>query len=137
MATIITERLTAYLLIGGEAGVDFTINASYDQRDPYAVRLAFPVNTPEGDALTWIFGRQLLDDGLAAPTGDGDVHVWPCGPDLVMLELCASAGMAQIALSARQLRAFLFLSYAEVPPGYESGYIEIDQLLHDLMGGRA
>ena len=134
MATIITERFTAYLLVGREAGLDFTITASYDQRDPYAVRLTFPVNTPEGSPLTWIFGRQLFDDGLAGPAGDGDVHVWPCGPDLVMLELCASTRLAQIALSARQVRAFLFLSYAEVPPGYETAYVEIDQLLHDLMG---
>ena len=134
MSTLITERLTAYLIIGREAGLDFTITASYDQRDPYAVRLVFPVNTEEGYPLTWVFGRQLLDDGLEGPTGDGDVHVWPCGPDLVMLELCAAAGSALSALPARQLRTFLFLSYAEVPPGYESGFVEIDRLLHDLMG---
>jgi hypothetical protein len=132
MSTIITERLTAYLIIGREAGLDFTVTASYDQRDPYAVRLSFPVNTQDGYPLTWIFGRQLLDEGLAAPAGEGDVHVWPCGPDLVMLELRSEDGFAQIALAARQLRAFLFLSYAEIPPGYESGYIEIDRLLHDL-----
>ena len=134
MSTIITERLTAYLIIGREAGLDFTITASYDQRDPYAVRLAFPVNTEGGHPLTWIFGRQLLDEGLEGPTGQGDVHVWPCGPDLVFMELRAASGHAQIALSARQLRAFLFLSYAEVPPGYETAYVEIDRLLHDLMG---
>jgi hypothetical protein len=134
MSTIITERLTAYLVIGRETGLDFTITASYDQRDPYAVRLTFPVNTPDGYPLTWVFGRQLIDEGLAGPTGDGDVHLWPCGPDLVMLELRSAGGFAQIALSVRQLRSFLFLSYAEIPPGYESAYVEIDQLLHDLMG---
>jgi hypothetical protein len=134
MSTIITERLTAYLVIGRETGLDFTITASYDQRDPYAVRLTFPVNTPDGYPLTWVFGRQLIDEGLAGPTGDGDVHLWPCGPDLVMLELRSAGGFAQIALAVRQLRSFLFLSYAEIPPGYESAYVEIDRLLHDLMG---
>jgi hypothetical protein len=134
MSTIITERLTAYLVTGRETGLDFTITASYDQRDPYAVRLTFPVNTPDGYPLTWVFGRQLVDEGLAGPTGDGDVHIWPCGPDLVMLELRSAGGFAQIALSVRQLRSFLFLSYAEIPPGYESAYVEIDRLLHDLMG---
>ena len=132
MATIITERLTAYLIIGREAGVDFTITASYDQRDPYAVRLSFPVNTQDGYPLSWIFGRQLLDEGLAGPAGEGDVHLWPCGPDLVMLELRSESGSAQLALAARQVRAFLFLSYAEVPPGYESGCVEIDRLLQAL-----
>jgi hypothetical protein len=131
MSTI-TERLTAYLIIGQEAGLDFTITASYDVRDPYAVRLDFPVVGPDGHLLNWVFGRALLDEGMSGPAGEGDVHVWPCGPDLVMLELCAEAGSALMALPARQLRAFLFLSYAEVPPGYESDYIEIDQLLHDL-----
>jgi Streptomyces sporulation and cell division protein, SsgA len=133
MSTI-TERLTAYLIIGQETGLDFTITAGYDVHDPYAVRLDFPVVGPDGHLLSWVFGRALLDEGMSRPAGEGDVHVWPCGPDLVMLELCAEAGSALIALPARQLRAFLFLSYAEVPPGYESGYIEIDQLLHDLMG---
>ena len=131
MSTI-TERLTAYLIIGQEAGLDFTITASYDERDPYAVRLDFPVLGPDGHLLNWVFGRALLDEGLSGPAGEGDVHVWPCGPDLVMLELCAEAGSALMALPARQVRAFLFLSYAEVPPGYEGDYIEIDQLLHDL-----
>jgi hypothetical protein len=131
MSTI-TERLTAYLIIGQEAGLDFTITASYDTRDPYAVRLDFPVLGPDGHLLNWIFGRALLDEGMSGPAGEGDVHVWPCGPDLIMLELCAEAGSALMALPARQVRAFLFLSYAEVPPGYEGDYIEIDQLLHDL-----
>lgn len=133
MSTI-TERLTAYLIIGEEAGLDFTITASYDERDPYAVRLDFPVVGPDGHLLSWIFGRALLDEGLSGPAGDGDVHVWPCGPDLVMLELCSEAGSALMALPIRQVRAFLFLSYAEVPPGYESGYIDVDQMLHHLMG---
>jgi hypothetical protein len=133
MSTV-TERLTAYLIIGQETGLDFTINAGYDERDPYAVRLDFPVLGPDGHLLSWIFARALLDEGLTGPAGEGDVHVWPAGPDLLMLELCGEAGSALMALSARQVRAFLFLSYAEVPPGYESGYLEMDQLLHDLMG---
>jgi len=134
MSTIITERLTAYLIIGQETGADFTVNASYDEHDPYAVRLDFPVLDPEGNLLTWVFSRALLDEGLAAPTGDGDVHVWPCGSDLVMLELRSDVGAARIALVVRQVRAFLFLSYAEVPPGFESDYVEIDRLVHDLLG---
>lgn len=133
MSTIITERLTAYLVIGEAPGIDFTVTASYDGRDPYAVRLDFPVFSPDGHLLTWVFGRALLDEGLVTPTGDGDVRLWPSGPDLLMLELRSESGAARIGLSARQVRAFLFLSYAEVPPGYESEYVEIDQLVHDLL----
>jgi hypothetical protein len=50
----------------------------------------------------------------------------------VMLELRSESGSAQLALAARQVRAFLYLSYAEVPPGYESGCVEIDRLLQAL-----
>jgi len=47
---------------------------SYDPADPFAVRV--DINGRERD-LTWIFGRDLLSDGLRSmvPIGDGDVQV--------------------------------------------------------------
>ena len=34
-----------------------------------------------GGPVRWTFGRDLLSGGLCEPTGDGDVHVWPCVND--------------------------------------------------------
>jgi hypothetical protein len=136
----VTQQLTAYLIVGLDTCLEFPAAAEYDKNDPYAVRLSFPAAhhpaapAQAADVPSWTFGRELLDDGLREPAGDGDVHVWPCGPDLVMIELRSEAGSALLAVAARELRTFLFLSYAEVPPGYEGGYLELDRLLHDLMG---
>ncbi|HEX4790405.1 MAG TPA: SsgA family sporulation/cell division regulator [Actinospica sp.] len=151
MSSPVTRKLTAQLLIDLDACLDFPVTAGYDVHDPYAVRFAFPPlhrpgapgpNTDDEDdadddvatTLSWTFGRELLADGLHKPTGEGDVQVWPCGPDLVMVEFRAEAGSMLLAVPARELRTFLFLSYAEVPPGYETRYLELDRLLHDLMG---
>ena len=135
MSSPVTTRLTAHLIVGLDACLDFTLTASYDGHDPYAVRLGFPSRGPHADpGPSWTFGRQLIADGLHEATGDGDVHIWPCGFDLVMVELRSNAGSALIAVPARGLRTFLFMSYAEVPPGYESRHLQIDTLLHDLMG---
>lgn len=164
MSSPISKQLTAYLIIGLDTCVELAVTAVYDKNDPYAVRLVFPdaiVTAVDADAdaddggfaamvevtaadqprdldaddvLSWTFARELLGDGQREPVGEGDVHVWPCGPDLVMVELRSGIGSALLALAARDLRTFLFLSYAEVPPGYESNYLELDRLLHDLMG---
>lgn len=140
MSSPITEQLTAYLIVGLDSCLEFPVAAGYDEHDPYAVRLSFPAGrhpaapAQDMDVPSWTFGRELLAEGLREPAGDGDVHVWPCGPDLVMIELRSAAGSALLAVDARELRTFLFLSYAEVPPGYESRYLELDRLLHDLMG---
>jgi hypothetical protein len=140
MSSPITKQLTAYLVVGFESCLEFPVTAGYDRNDPYAVRLAFPAArhpaapAQDADVPSWTFGRELIADGLHEPAGDGDVHVWPCGPDLVMIELRSDAGSALVAVASRELRMFLFLSYAEVPPGYEGRYLELDRLLHDLMG---
>ena len=142
-STTITKRLTAYLIVGRDVCLEFRMIVSYDWHDPYAIRLDFPLEDEEkergygGDddqPPSWTFGRELIAEGLHEPTGEGDVHVWPFGSDLVMVELRSDAGSALIAVPARELRTFLFLTYAEVPPGYEGRNLEMDRLLHDLMG---
>lgn len=135
MSSPITKELTAYLIPGAGICLEFPVTACYDWSDPYAVRLGFPDAAQGAEAVpSWTFARELLDGGMRGPVGDGDVHVWPCGPDLVMVELRAATGSALVALAARELRTFLFLSYAEVPPGYEGEFLELDRLLHELTG---
>ena len=50
--------------------------------------------------MRWTFGRELLSDGLYEPSGDGDVHVWPCldsdGRAVVIIELCSPDGEALV-----------------------------------------
>ena len=47
----------------------------FDPADPYAVTIVFRTGAQE---VRWTFARELLIAGRFTPTGDGDVHVWPC-----------------------------------------------------------
>ena len=63
--------------------------------------------TADGD-VTWVFGRDLLDDGLIEPAGEGDVTVWPAVEKLAAPSSAAlaSPGSALLQLDAGALRVF-------------------------------
>jgi hypothetical protein len=123
------------LLLG--AGTEVSVQASLTFRadDPYAVHVAF--HTDDGqDDVEWLFARQLLSAGLLAPAGEGDVRIWP-GParsGTVYLELRSPNGHAVFEAQRAALVDFVLRSYVVVPPGCESGYLDLDAeltLLHD------
>ncbi|HET7902244.1 MAG TPA: SsgA family sporulation/cell division regulator [Candidatus Nanopelagicales bacterium] len=109
----------------------------YSEDNPYAVTAVF--RTADGD-VTWVFGRDLLDDGLIEPAGEGDVTVWPAvaaGRAVVCLALASPAGSALLQLDAGRLRAFLDDSYDAVPMGTEGDHLDIDAALAELLGDDA
>ena len=61
--------------------------------------------------VRWTFGRDLLIGGLYEPTGDGDVHVWPCldtdAHSVVMIELCSPDGEALVQARTSDITAFV------------------------------
>ncbi len=102
----------------------------YDPRDPYAVTAVFLT----GDsAVRWTFGRDLLRAGLYEPTGDGDVHVWPCldseGHAVVIIELCSPDGEALVQARSGDLSRFVTRMNKAVAPGSESAHLDIDATL--------
>jgi hypothetical protein len=106
----------------------------YSADHPFAVTTVF--RTADGD-VTWVFGRDLLDDGLIEPSGEGDVTVWPAvhgGRAVVCLALASPAGSALLHLDAGALRAFLDESYDLVPMGEEGEHLDIDAALAELLG---
>ncbi len=106
----------------------------YSPENPYAVTAVF--RTADGD-VTWVFGRDLLDDGLIEPAGEGDVTVWPAvenGRAVVCLALASPAGSALLQLDAGALRVFLDESYELVEMGHESEHLDIDAALAELLG---
>lgn len=106
----------------------------YSPENPYAVTAVF--RTADGD-VTWVFGRDLLDDGLIEPAGEGDVTVWPAvenGRAVVCLALASPAGSALLQLDAGALRVFLDQSYELVEMGHESEHLDIDAALAELLG---
>ena len=118
------------------AGQSMKLDASlgYQPSDPYAVAVTF--RTPGGDVV-WTFARELLARGLAAPAGEGDVHVWPClssdGRAVIIIELRSPDGELLVQAPALEITAFVNQSIALVPEGAESSQFDIDELIGQLL----
>ncbi|WP_206503207.1 SsgA family sporulation/cell division regulator [Streptomyces chrestomyceticus] len=106
----------------------------YDSEDPLAIHVVFPpVASLDGAEVGWTFARDLLADGLREPSGQGDVHIWPCGPDHTMLEFHTADGLAMVQFPARDLRRFLMRSYGVVPLGAEARHLDVEGDLAALL----
>lgn len=124
-------------LVVPRADVALDATLRYDADDPYAVRLGFPT-APGREAVEWMFARQLVADGLIAPTGDGDVRIWPSPDEVtgpVYVELCSPSGRALFTVPREVLTDFARRCDDLVPPGTEADHLdldaELDLLLHD------
>ncbi len=119
-------------------GPDRAVRAdlSYAPTDPYAVRIAF--HTGGNDVVEWTFARSLLTDGVTHPVGDGDVQVWPCknseGGPQVCLSLSSPSGRALFEAPLPALVQFLTQTYALVPTGCESDFVDVGAELATLLG---
>jgi hypothetical protein len=125
---------------------------SYTSADPYAVRMAFDVGTDK--PVEWILARDLLAAALHASEGIGDVRAWPsaasCDPDagivpdastmgvgarhgILNIAMSSPFGQAQFEVSAQAIGTFLERTYRVVPAGQESGYLDFDAELIELL----
>ncbi|MCX6395266.1 MAG: SsgA family sporulation/cell division regulator [Propionibacteriales bacterium] len=117
-------------------GISTPLRASfeYTTADPYAVSILFQ---GEPVPVRWTFARDLLIEGFYEPTGDGDVHVWPClsaeGCAVVILELNSPSGEVLIQVSSRTLAAFIHQMLAKVAVGAEEDLIDFDDELVELL----
>jgi hypothetical protein len=120
---------------GGTTPVPATL--SYDSANPCAVTMAF--HLADGP-VPWTFGRDLLSGGLTAPTGDGDVHVWPglddAGLAVVSVELCSPHGNALVEVRTSDADDFIEATKALVAPGAESEHWDMDALISALLADR-
>lgn len=106
----------------------------YDPGDPFAVTVTF--RTAYGD-VAWTFARDLLVEGVDTPSGDGDVHVWPCedvdGRPLVAVELESDDGELLVQAPRWAVRRFVARTLRAVPAGTESTRLDIDAALDALL----
>jgi hypothetical protein len=113
---------------------DHTLVAEFvfDPADACAVTLVLQTRT---GPVHWTFGRELLADGQYEPTGDGDVHVWPClsscGEAVVIVELCSPLGETLLQFPTRAVQEFVRSSVDEVPMGAED--VDVDAWLDQLL----
>jgi hypothetical protein len=132
-AVAVTETMQARLVATHGGSLEMSVRLGYDSRDPFAVSAT--METPSL-RITWVFARELLDGGLVEPTGDGDVHVWPCldnsGRSVIALELCSNDGDALVELPTETVAGFVENTLAAVPAGTESDHLDVDALLESI-----
>ncbi|MCW2754808.1 MAG: sporulation and cell division protein SsgA [Marmoricola sp.] len=106
----------------------------YNPADPFALSILFKA---EPVPVRWTFARDLLIEGFYEPTGDGDVHVWPClssdGTAVVILELNSPSGEVLIQISSRSVSMFVQQMLEAVPTGTETELIDYDAELTGLL----
>lgn len=122
-----TTTTTAVQIAQSESDVVVVLPAEfhYDPADPLAVSML--VESIAGP-VRWTFARELVLNGQFEPTGDGDVHVWPCldnsGAAVVIVELQSVAGVTLLQFPSRAVHEFVSASLATVPEGTEQ--LDID-----------
>jgi hypothetical protein len=130
----VSAELQVALVVPGATSLPVKASLAYDAIDPYAVRVTF--HTGAGDAVQWTFARQLLTDGVTAPTGVGDVRTWPAASDrgpVVCLSLSSPSGNALFEIPVPELVEFLTMTYAAVPTGAETDHVDVEAELADLL----
>ena len=103
-AQVITENVELEFVDPQGEATSIDADLVFDPADPYAVTMVFRTGVQE---VLWTFGRELLVEGLYEPTGDGDVHVWPClssnGSAVVIIELCSPDGELLVQAGSRNV----------------------------------
>jgi sporulation and cell division protein SsgA len=140
-STTVSAELGLRLVVPQQTIVPLVASLYYSGADPYAIRMAFHVGTDE--PVEWIFARDLLSAGIESRQGEGDVQVWPSEPadaeeggsdDIVLnIELSSPFGQAHFEAPAEAMAAFLKRTYSVVPAGKESGFVDIESELNELL----
>ena len=134
--TCIRAELHLRLVVAGSVPMPVRAGMRYDVRDPYAVQVTFHTAGTDDESVEWTFARSLLSDGVSAPTGDGDVQVWPSasgGLPVVCLSLSSPSGKALFEVPLPELVEFLGHTYEAVPAGGESDHVDVEAELALLL----
>ncbi len=130
----LTHSLTLELIDATGTATPLDADLRYDSSDPYAVVACFDTHQTK---VCWVFGRSLLRRGLFEPTGEGDVHVWPCldssGRAVTIIELSAPNGVALMQARSEQVLGFLRETETLVPYGTEPLHIDVDTAIAQLL----
>ena len=134
----VTQAVTLELIDSTGSATPLEAELHYDPRDPYAVTTVFMTGSSQ---VRWTFGRDLLTEGLYEPSGDGDVHVWPCldaaGHAVVIIELCSPDGEALVQARTGDLSTFVERMAKAVAPGAESTLIDVDAAISAILAAEA
>jgi sporulation and cell division protein SsgA len=128
--TVVERELELKLVLSPERSVLVPALLAYRTDDPYAVHIAFHINSEQ--PVNWTFARELLVEGVFRPCGQADVRVWPAktdGRSVVVMALASPDGEALLEAPAAQVSAWLERTLRVVPPGSETEQLRIDDAL--------
>jgi hypothetical protein len=132
LTTTVSTMAVQIATVEADQDHDLSAELSYNPADPWAVSMTLSSVT---GPVTWIFARDLLIEGQYEPTGDGDVHVWPClspsGEAVVIVELDSPAGETLLQFPTRTVGDFVSAALETVPLGSEQ--TDIDSWLNQLL----
>ncbi|MFE9845616.1 SsgA family sporulation/cell division regulator [Streptomyces goshikiensis] len=112
LPAVVEERVRGRVITDDPLYRAIPVALRFTPAEPLAVRIVFPADlSPEGSENEWVFPRALLEAGLQAPTGTGDVRVWPCGRVQAVVEFHSPEGVAVIQFDIKALRRFVRLTY--------------------------
>lgn len=127
VAQVVTENVELELVDPQGDTTSLDADLVFNPNDPFAVTMVFRTEVQE---VLWTFGRDLIMEGRYEPTGDGDVHVWPClssnGSSVVIIELCSPNGELLVQAGLRNIDHFVSSMLTSVPLGQESGFLDFD-----------
>ncbi|MEU8588988.1 SsgA family sporulation/cell division regulator [Streptomyces sp. NPDC048664] len=134
----VAYELPARLVVSREMSVPLSVELGYDAGDPYAVRAVFRTVGSVGGAgvVEWFFGRDMLTRALRGHAGHGDVRMWSgdgLGRDVLYIALSPPAGSVLLEIPVEGVESFLGQTLQMVPPGSESGRLDLDAELERLL----
>jgi hypothetical protein len=129
--TVTTPLTLSVSAATGDA--DLAAELRYDPSDPFAVSLA--IGTECGTPVVWVFGRDLLADGIGSASGEGDITVEPA-TDAASREIritLATDCLATMTAPRDKVVEFLVQTYSAVPSGCELDRVDIDAEIDALL----
>lgn len=105
----------------------------YGMSDPCAVW--FLIGEECEDRAAWVVSRDLLAAGVASPSGDGDVHVFP-ERSLLVVRLQSPEGRFVFTVPRDQVARFLRSTFQVVRPGRENVTADIDEAIARMRPGQ-
>src|ERR1700744_4965274 len=138
-STTVSAELGLRLVVPQQTIVPLVASLYYSKEDPYAIRIAFHVGLDE--PVEWIFARELLSTGIESREGLGDVVVWPSSGsadgmpgNVLNIELSSPFGQAHFEAPIKEISDFLKRTYAIVPGGDATAFVEVEAELAEWLG---
>lgn len=127
-----TITLDVELDTDGDPGGRVTSAWTWTPAEP--CKVAVLIITRDGETIPWVFGRQLLIEGVVVPAGAGDVRMWTDGARLKLVFINQqSRASAQFSAPLASVSAFLTKTLEATPLNAEQ--VDVDSALVKLLAG--